>query len=217
MNKFLALFLCIYSYELAAQNELLSYQNSWDTSFSWFMPSPLASASQRKDYALQIQNFCDKIKNTTPHKTLSPKQVRVVFRQVHKVFLNKGYHSNQNLAETLANQTFDCVSATALFALIFEYIDTNYQIVETGNHVYILVGSTKGWVMLETTNKTLGFVQYPRDIDALQASYTGGKFAPQHITLKHCIDKGKGLLRRAAMLYACERVQHLSNLSALLK
>jgi tetratricopeptide (TPR) repeat protein len=73
--------------------------------------------------------------------------------------LHKSLHANQlryyqevcNLPETMDEGAYNCVSATALFALIFDKVGYAYAIHQTPNHVYLVVEPQGANIVVETT------------------------------------------------------------------
>jgi tetratricopeptide (TPR) repeat protein len=76
--------------------------------------------------------------------------------------LHKSLHTNQlryyqdicTVSETVNGGAYNCVSATAIFALIFEKTGYPYAIHQTPNHVYIVVEPQASNIVVETTTDT---------------------------------------------------------------
>lgn len=73
--------------------------------------------------------------------------------------LHKSLHTNRlryyqeicTLSETVNGGAYNCVSATALFALVFEKTGYDYAIHQTPNHVYLVVEPQGSNIVVETT------------------------------------------------------------------
>lgn len=224
MKKISLLFLCYSTIWMAySQDEPPSH--AWASKASWFLPTEQISTTERKQYSQTLQTYCEKLK-----KQLKPKQdkksLQKIFRQLHHTFL-RTYRVNSSLAQTFRTGEFDCVSGTALFGLVLEYMEYAYTIHETATHVYLKVQTKQGQVLIETTNATQGFIKYTKEIGAIEQMYNSllpknvpPDFVPFNntITLKELaglqfynqalfalqsenFEAGNILLRKAKMLY----------------
>jgi hypothetical protein len=81
-----------------------------------------------------------------------------LFYDVHRRYL-KHYTKYTGLQSLLQNGEYNCLSATAFYALILERLGYQYQIIESINHIVLLVELQKGQLLLlETTDPANGFV-----------------------------------------------------------
>lgn len=224
MKKIVFGFVCYFVYAIAhAQEEPPSI---WACKVSWFLPTEQASTSERTAHTALLfqhaQDWAGKKQKAKNDRHFLAK----MFHKTHKKFLKK-YKLNTPFAKTIQQGTYDCVSSTALFALMLEYAKYDYQIFETPNHVYIKVQTSKGVILLETTNRTWGFVKYTKEINALEQSYhllaspkaislkelAGLQFYNQALDAiqKENYAQGTKLLCKAKMLYNhSERIKRLS-------
>ena len=118
-----------------------------------------------------IQNFQQK-KGTSEKKFL-----KSIFKATHQKFL-KSYSQYADLGEAFKGGKFDCLTATALLSVILSEMDFDYKIIETNYHIFILVNTSGGQVMLETTDRLFGFIEDPAEIDRRIGSYRQNKMAP---------------------------------------
>lgn len=102
--------------------------------------------------------------------------LRHIFYSVHKKFLldYKPYDS----FEALMNQgTYGCLSATTLYALIFEELGFNYEIVELNFHIYLMVSIGDRQFLIESTDSIYGFISNKRLVEKKLLEYKEGNYA----------------------------------------
>lgn len=87
-----------------------------------------------------------------------------LFYRVHHKYL-KNYSQYSSLTSLMENGNYDCVSGTALYAHLLGQLGFAYHIFETEYHIYLLVETKDGSVLIESTDPATGFVNLPRKID----------------------------------------------------
>lgn len=90
------------------------------------------------------------------------KQIRLIYKMVHENFLIK-YQLQADFHELVSNGTYNCVTATALYAMIFDHIDVPYMIKETPQHVYLIAFPDAEQILIESTDPTKGYIYYNDD------------------------------------------------------
>ena len=91
--------------------------------------------------------------------------VEKTFYYLHqRVF--KSYVPYSQFNELLETGSYDCLSATALFAVIFERFNVPVTIKETNYHIFLTVESENESILIETTDGTNGFVKNRKEIEA---------------------------------------------------
>lgn len=106
--------------------------------------------------------------------TLDRKFLKSIFKTTHQRFL-KSYSQYADLGEIFKSGRFDCLTATALLCVILDELHFDYTIIETNYHIFILVDTENGQVMLETTDRLFGFVDDPSEIEKRIGSYRQNK------------------------------------------
>lgn len=86
------------------------------------------------------------------------KQVKFVYDNIHKKFLQK-YEERNKYEEIFYNGFYNCVSASALYALAFERLKIPYAIKEKPTHVYLIAYPGTDNIMVETTTPIGGYYQ----------------------------------------------------------
>jgi len=97
-------------------------------------------------------------------KRLSFKQeedfLRYVFIKTHQRFL-RHYTAYCTFRELLESGVYNCLTGTALYALILDHFNINYKITETNYHIFLTVETSRGDVLFEATDAVDGFVDSP--------------------------------------------------------
>ena len=104
-----------------------------------------------------IVQFVSKLKSETEDMDLKMK-VDFIFNTVHQQYLNK-YQEGAMFSELFNNGTYNCVTATALYAHLFNELNIPYTIHETPDHVYIIVDPKGRHILVESTDPNGGSKQ----------------------------------------------------------
>ncbi|WP_430815175.1 hypothetical protein [Carboxylicivirga sp. RSCT41] len=106
---------------------------------------------------LQIDNF---IKTLDPKKLQHPKHDKVIkylFKSVHNNFFRR-YDEKAFFSDIFIAGLYNCVSASALYALIFNELNIPYEIKELPTHVYLVVYPDAERIKVETTDPLRGYL-----------------------------------------------------------
>ncbi|AHM61297.1 hypothetical protein D770_15215 [Flammeovirgaceae bacterium 311] len=95
----------------------------------------------------------------TKKGALSDRQLlHQLFYDVHRLYLKK-FTQYTGLHALLKSGEYNCLSATAFYALLLERLDYKYEIIESVNHVVLLVKLQDGQlILLESTDPANGFL-----------------------------------------------------------
>lgn len=117
---------------------------------------------------MRIENWIDRLKskNTTSDIQL----LRKVFIETHRKFL-KNYSQYSDMGEVFTSEKYDCLTATSLYSIVLDGLDFDYNIIETNYHIFIVVNTSHGEVLLETTDRWNGFVTDSKKIDQRIGNY----------------------------------------------
>ncbi len=83
--------------------------------------------------------------------------LKKVYRATHKNFL-KEYQPYAAFEDIFTYGKYDCLTGTSLYALIFESLNINFKIYETNYHIFILLETSSGDVLIESTDPLNGFI-----------------------------------------------------------
>lgn len=105
-------------------------------------------ASWRKDIYLNV------LKDLNDKKVLSKKinqKIKLSYSNVHSRFLKK-YNDNEYFPVIFQTGTYNCVSASMLYAMIFDDLDIPYNVKASSNHVYLVANPGSNSIVIESTN-----------------------------------------------------------------
>lgn len=154
---------------------------------------------KEKLYRSEIEMFTRKMRQ---------KQVRVrdekafldkLFYAVQRRFLKK-YQPFQHFSALLQNGTYNCLSATALYALLLDELEISYQIYETDYHIFLMLETATGdQVLFETTDPLNGFVDEQEEIDQRIAAIRNDKLAENTAPNRDYVDFGLQVFRPVSL------------------
>ncbi|MEM7108421.1 MAG: hypothetical protein AAF519_09360 [Bacteroidota bacterium] len=88
-----------------------------------------------------------------------------VFYKTHRKYL-KRYTPHTSLVTLSKTGRYDCLSATSLYSYLFSTLSISHKIIETNYHIYIVIDTEEGKILLESTDPIYGFVD---DKDEIQS------------------------------------------------
>lgn len=111
----------------------------------------------------QLQMKLDKILNDNYsaklNKKSASKKVKSIYETIHKELLEK-YTAENLFTNVIENGSYNCVTATALYALAFEKLNIPYVIQERPTHVYALAYPNEEQIAVESTDPIGGFLSF---------------------------------------------------------
>jgi hypothetical protein len=96
--------------------------------------------------------------------------IKHVFYKTHRTFM-KNFRQCTSFNRMLRVGDYDCVSASALYAILFEYLEIDYKIYELPYHIYIEIEQENEQILLETTDPESGFITDRQLIKIMKAAY----------------------------------------------
>lgn len=113
------------------------------------------------------------------------KRVKKIFTLTKKKYLGT-YYLYAFFPELLTEGHFNCVTGTALFAVIFEELDIPYSIVEVPQHVYIVAYPDSHKIGVESTSEKNGVYTWTEHTKIKAVSYliSIGKVSEEEVRLK---------------------------------
>jgi len=131
----------------------------------------LMATSAVEPSAEKVQQFSNFVQRLRQKEVKSEKKLLVnVVRATQRKFL-KTYSLYPDLSETLESGRFDCLTATSLLSIVLAENNFDFRIMETNYHIFILVNTSEGQVLLETTDRLAGLIDNPKEINQRIASY----------------------------------------------
>ncbi len=107
----------------------------------------------------RIDQISTKLAPEVDSKRKPEKYMKSVYQQVHGGFLQK-YEIVNRFPEVFRNGNYNCVTATALYALIFEKLNIPYAIQEKPTHVFLVAYPKQNNILVETTAPVFGYLTY---------------------------------------------------------
>jgi hypothetical protein len=83
-------------------------------------------------------------------------KIKITYSTVHSRFLNK-YIENVNFSDMFKTGTYNCVTASMLYSIVFDRLKIPYKVMASSNHVYLVANPGTKSIVIETTNP--GFEQ----------------------------------------------------------
>jgi hypothetical protein len=135
----------------------------------------LMATSSIKPTLRESEKLTNYIQSLQKQKSaLNKKFLKSIFKTTHARFL-KSYSQYADLGDIFKSGRFDCLTATAFLSVILDELHFEHTIIETNYHIFILVNTESGQVMLETTDRLFGFVEDPSEIEKRIGSYRQNK------------------------------------------
>lgn len=110
----------------------------------------------------QLSAFAEELKGRRFHKKSPQKKVKKVYEQTHETFFKK-YELQHHFKDVFDDGTFNCVSGTAMFALLFDSLSIPYEVKEQPTHVYLITYPNEEKIEVEATTPTEGYTTYSDD------------------------------------------------------
>lgn len=131
--------------------------------------------SKYTGYQEEIEAAIEKL--ASKREKLSETQLlEKVFYYTHRKFLKK-YTGYVSFAEVFEDGSYDCLTGTALYAVLLEGLGIPYVIYEFDFHLFLLAYTNEDSVLMEATDPMYGLVTQPEEIARRVALYTLGEEA----------------------------------------
>lgn len=110
-----------------------------------------------------ISGFVRRLVNKDAPKS-NFKFCKTLFHKTRQEFLRR-YTQYASFGETLSTGKYNCLTGTALYALLLHHFDIQYTIIETNYHIFLLASTEDGPVLFEATDPIYGFVTDAQKIE----------------------------------------------------
>jgi tetratricopeptide (TPR) repeat protein len=121
--------------------------------------SPMGDGpSKRQAVVNQIESTAYRLHPSVAGKK-PEKHVKIIYDQVHSTFLKK-YELVNRFSEIFTTGNYNCVTATALYALVFDELKIPYAIQEKPTHVFLVAYPKQSNILVETTSPLFGYMSY---------------------------------------------------------
>lgn len=82
--------------------------------------------------------------------------LRSVFSLTHRQLL-KQYDQYATFGEIFESGRYDCLTATALYSVVLSELGYKHTVIETNYHIFLLIDSDEGQILMESTDPIGGF------------------------------------------------------------
>jgi tetratricopeptide (TPR) repeat protein len=106
-----------------------------------------------------LNDFVTKLKSKYTNQEGTKRQLKDIYKTVHSEFLKK-YDSDKYFSDIFSTGEYNCVTASALYALILDRLKIDYIIKQTPDHVYIIADPENSDFLIETTKPIGGLIQF---------------------------------------------------------
>lgn len=117
----------------------------------------LSSDPSYTDLSASVNDLIQNLEKKLGNERSMAKKVKHIFRQVHENYFSR-YELGAPFHRIFRGSVFNCVSGSALYALVFEHFKIPYVIKETPTHVYIVVDPDKENILVESTDPAAGYM-----------------------------------------------------------
>ncbi len=132
------------------------------SNFELFMISDSACSKPKTEAAKeQFDAFITELKDSKIIRQSEEKTIRALHKQVHERFLTR-YRALVDFNQIFVTGEYNCVSSTALFALVLEELGIPYYVQEQPGHVLIMAYPNTSNITVEMTTVQNAFVIPPR-------------------------------------------------------
>ncbi|GHM99948.1 hypothetical protein WSM22_14380 [Cytophagales bacterium WSM2-2] len=120
------------------------------------------------------EGFSGFISSIQSKKSRDLKLVRSIFTKAHQDFL-KTYRAYSQVKDIFEKGNYDCLSGTYFLTRAFDQLGIEYKIFETNYHIFLVVQTQRGEVLLESTDRVNGFITDKETIKEKIAYYQQAK------------------------------------------
>ncbi len=133
-----------------------------------------ASGSTGAGNYQQIRNnyntFYRKINTTKFKSSNEKKKIKLLFQSVHDAYFKK-YELKTEFGEIFSNGNFNCVTASALYAILLKDMGIPFVVKETPVHVYLVAYPSIQGIRIEATDPVTGYYSYDQRSKASFVEY----------------------------------------------
>lgn len=134
-------------------------QKNKESLFDLLLATDASAASKVAVARRRVEAEQQVLRKLMSDKKKPDKQLKAVYDQVHATFLKK-YEIICRFPEIFSTGTYNCVTATALYALTFDKLGIPYSIQEKPTHVFLVAYPKQHNILVETTTPVAGYLTF---------------------------------------------------------
>lgn len=119
--------------------------------------TPDVTQESYKKHLLQYNAYLNDLKSKKIIRKKAAKKIKQIYSDVHSSFLNK-YEAENHFSSIFSEGYYNCVSASALYSLIFNDLKIPFIIKEMPTHVYVVAFPDTEKIVVEATDPTGGSI-----------------------------------------------------------
>lgn len=120
------------------------------------------TAQVASSFDADLQKFASHLERKKQSKS-DREFLEYLFAKTHQRYLR--HYTEYAAFDALAkNGTYNCLTGTALYAMLLDHFNFKYRIIETNYHIFLLANTGDGDVLFEATDPARGFVSDPEAI-----------------------------------------------------
>ena len=146
-----------------------------------FLQTDEASTADLKEYEFFLTQLEKKKSQYAKEKDF----LRHLFIKTHQKFL-KEYQTESSFGEIFNTGKYNCLTGTALYALLLDHFHLNYTIIEVNYHIFIVVKIDGEELLIEATDPKEGFIEDSKKVaDQLKKYQNTSRLADDEGTVKY--------------------------------
>ncbi len=125
-----------------------------------FMAVSKETGNSEFDKAQQVyEEMVNQLNTADVQNKSEAKKIKTIYSQTHDRLLSK-YELKNHFSEIFTTGKYNCVSATALYGLLFDDMQIAYSIKESPTHVYLIAYPHTQKILIETTDPRRGYIVF---------------------------------------------------------
>jgi len=189
MRVLTGVILFLFSFSATAQSVV---GGSSQTPFQYYLTLFSQSNGQLAPSFAALEDFKEKLAKKAGAGKNDKAFLHHLFNKTHSRFLHQ-FEEYAPFSSLLTEGKYNCLTATSLFSLLLTHFNFDYQVYETNYHIFILVNTSKGLVLLETTDFINGFIDSPSSIQKKMEYYKSMRVEPKQVT-RHYFEYSSNVL-----------------------
>jgi hypothetical protein len=118
----------------------------------------------------EIKAFMTQLEQRRPRFKTDAKFLEYVFYKVHQKYL-KRYEKLTSFSDIVERGRYNCLTATAYYAIILDHFGYHYELIEMPHHIYLKLALDTHDLLIESTDPLNGFITDPNEIKLKLTSY----------------------------------------------
>ncbi len=108
---------------------------------------------------VKMNDFYKTLEDNGIRNLSKKKQIKEIYKKVHATFFQK-YSEEVAFSDIFSNGNYNCVTGSALYALVLQHFNIEFLIKKTPVHVYLIADPQGDQVAIEATASIKGLIVY---------------------------------------------------------